>query len=65
MGTEIMTTDEVAIYLKLELKPAHHPAAKGDITGFKVGESWRFRRSEIDRWIKQQEKTRDKNEQIQ
>lgn len=53
---DIMTIDEVSNYLKLKLKTAYHLAAKGDIPGFKVGGSWRFRRSEIERWIKQQEK---------
>lgn len=53
--TDIMTIDEVASYLKLKLKTAYHLAAKGDIPGFKVGASWRFRRSEIERWIREQE----------
>jgi excisionase family DNA binding protein len=56
METDIMTIDEVANYLKLKLKTAYHLAAKGDIPGFKVGGSWRFRRSEIEKWIKAQEK---------
>ncbi len=55
MSTDIMTIDEVANYLKLKLKTAYHLAAKGDIPGFKVGGSWRFRRSEIEKWIKRQE----------
>ncbi len=55
MENDIMTIDEVASYLKLKLKTAYHLAAKGDIPAFKVGGSWRFRRSEIDKWIKKQE----------
>jgi excisionase family DNA binding protein len=51
MNTDIMTIDEVATYLKLKLKTAYHLAAKGDILGFKVGGSWRFRRPEIEEWI--------------
>lgn len=31
-------------------------AAKGEIPGFKVGGSWRFRKSEIDTWIEEQAK---------
>lgn len=31
---------------------------KGDVTNFKVCNSWRFRKSEIDRWIKEGEKKR-------
>jgi len=56
MKTDIMTMDEVADYLKLKLKTAYALAARGEIPGFKVGGSWRFRKSEIDRWIVQQEK---------
>lgn len=56
MKSDIMTMDEVADYLKLKLKTAYALAGRGDIPGFKVGGSWRFRRSEIDRWIRQQEK---------
>lgn len=54
MNTDIMTIDEVATYLKLKLKTAYHLAAKGDIPGFKVGGSWRFRRAEIEEWINNQ-----------
>ncbi|GFO76573.1 hypothetical protein BPLS_P4444 [Bathymodiolus platifrons methanotrophic gill symbiont] len=34
-------------------------AADGKIPGFKVGASWRFRKSEIDRWITEQEQNTD------
>ncbi len=50
-----MTNGEVAKFLKLKLKTAYALAARGDIPGFKVGGSWRFRRSEIEKWIKRQE----------
>jgi excisionase family DNA binding protein len=53
---EILTIHELSAYLKLNEKTAYRLAAKGDIPGFKVGGSWRFRTSEIDRWIKQKEK---------
>lgn len=58
MKTEIMTIGELSDYLKLKIKTAYHLAAKGDIPGFKVGGAWRFRKSEIDRWISKQEKKR-------
>ncbi|NBX03412.1 MAG: DNA-binding protein [Alphaproteobacteria bacterium] len=53
MSSDIMTMEEVADYLKLKLKTAYAVAARGDIPGFKVGGQWRFRKSEIDAWIKQ------------
>ena len=51
MQTDIMTIREVADYLKLTEKTAYRLTAEGEIPGFKVGGSWRFRRSEIERWI--------------
>ena len=55
MEDDIITIKEVADYLKLKEKTAYALVARGEIPGFKVGGSWRFRRSEIDRWIRQQE----------
>lgn len=49
-----MTIREVAEYLKITEKTAYRLAAARDLPGFKVGGSWRFRRSEIDRWIDRQ-----------
>ncbi len=55
MKSDIITIKEVSEYLKIKEKTAYHLVAKGDIPGFKVGGSWRFRKSEIERWIKEQE----------
>ncbi len=54
METDIMTIKEVAEYLKVKEKTAYKLVADGKIPGFKVGGSWRFRKGEIDSWIKQQ-----------
>jgi len=54
METDIMTIKEVAEYLKLKEKTAYKLVAEGTIPGFKVGGSWRFRKGEIDTWIKRQ-----------
>ena len=54
MNTDIMTIKEVAEYLKLTEKTTYRLTAEGKIPGFKVGGSWRFRKSEIDTWIEQQ-----------
>ena len=55
MQSDIMTIKEVAEFLKLKEKTAYALAARGDIPGFKVGGSWRFRKSELEKWIKKQE----------
>lgn len=54
MADEILTLKEVAAYLKLAEKTAYRLAADGLLPGFKVGGSWRFRKSQLDRWIDEQ-----------
>tara|TARA_R100001143_G_C3320519_1_gene114548 strand:- start:560 stop:787 length:228 start_codon:yes stop_codon:yes gene_type:complete len=56
VNTDIFTVKELSEYLKLNEKTAYRLAAKGEIPGFKVGGSWRFRKSEIDTWIEEQAK---------
>lgn len=51
MAGEIWTIKELAAYLKLNEKTAYALVAKGEIPGFKVGGSWRFRQADIDHWI--------------
>lgn len=51
----ILTIKELSLYLKLAEKTAYRLASDGKIPGFKVGGAWRFRKSEIDQWIKSQE----------
>ena len=48
---EIMTTKEVAEYLRLcELTVQHH-VRDGKIPGSRVGGVWRFMRAQIDEWL--------------
>ncbi|HAU1368099.1 TPA: helix-turn-helix domain-containing protein [Legionella pneumophila] len=53
--SDIMLIKELANYLKIAEKTAYRFASEGKIPGFKVGSAWRFRKSEIDQWIKNQE----------
>jgi excisionase family DNA binding protein len=48
---EILTLDEVAAYLKAGKRTVYRLAQKGEIPAFKLGGTWRFRRSELDAWI--------------
>ena len=48
---EILTLDEVAVYLKAGKRTVYRLAQQGDIPAFKLGGTWRFRRTELDRWI--------------
>ncbi|MAD53149.1 MULTISPECIES: methylation-associated defense system helix-turn-helix domain-containing protein MAD1 [unclassified Idiomarina] len=54
MSDEILTLKEVAEYLKLTEKTAYRLAAEGKLPGFKVGGSWRFKRTDLDTWIESQ-----------
>lgn len=54
MNEQIMTLKEVAVFLKLTDKTAYRLAAERKLPGFKVGGSWRFKMTDIDRWIEEQ-----------
>ncbi|HHK0271239.1 TPA: helix-turn-helix domain-containing protein [Pseudomonas aeruginosa] len=49
--SEILTLEEVAAYLKAGKRTVYRLAQRGEIPAFKLGGMWRFRRSELDRWI--------------
>lgn len=48
---EILTLEEVAIFLKAGKRTVYRLAQQGCIPAFKLGGTWRFRREELDRWI--------------
>ena len=54
MSDEILTIQELAVYLKLNEKTAYRLAGEGKLPGFKVGGSWRFKREDIEQWIETQ-----------
>ncbi|MCQ8183705.1 helix-turn-helix domain-containing protein [Methylomonas sp. SURF-1] len=51
---EILTIKQVAEYLLVTERTIYRLAAAKKIPAFKVGGTWRFSRSAIDAWIKQQ-----------
>lgn len=54
MNDEIMTIQEVALYLKLNDKTTYRLASEGKLPGFKVGGSWRFKRTDLEKWVEEQ-----------
>ena len=48
---EILTLEEVAVYLKAGKRSVYRLAQKGEIPAFKLGGTWRFCRSDLERWI--------------
>lgn len=51
---EYMTVSQVAELLQLSEKTVYRLAQRGELPGFKVGGSWRFRRRDIDAWAAKQ-----------
>lgn len=56
---EILTLDEVAAYLKAGKRTVYRLAAEGKLPAFKLGGTWRFRRSDLDEWIAANLTTKD------
>jgi excisionase family DNA binding protein len=57
MTDSILTIKEVAEYLKVNERTIYRLAASGEIPAFKVGNSWRFKQSELESWITAQQPT--------
>lgn len=55
MTDEILTIKQVADYLKVNERTIYRLAASSEIPAFKVGNSWRFKRSELESWITAQQ----------
>lgn len=47
----LLTAVEVAAYLNVSRITIYDWAQKGKIPAFRLGHHWRFRRSEIERWL--------------
>jgi len=48
---DILTLEEVAKYLKVSERTVYDCAQKGEIPAGKIRASWRFKKSEIDKWV--------------
>ncbi len=49
-----MTVREVATYLNVDEKTIYRLAKRGDLPGFKVAGTWRFKKADINEWIERQ-----------
>ena len=54
MDTEVLTIKEVAEYLKVNERTIYRLAASNELPGFRVGNAWRFKRSDLDTWVLKQ-----------
>ncbi|MDR0487490.1 MAG: helix-turn-helix domain-containing protein, partial [Treponema sp.] len=48
---EILTLEEVAKYLRVSDRTVYGCAQKGEIPAGKIRNAWRFKKSEIDKWL--------------
>ncbi len=51
MDEEISTIEEVAKYLRVSERTVYDWAQKGEIPAGKIGTVWRFKKSEIEKWV--------------
>lgn len=56
-----MTVRDVAGYLNVDEKTVYRLAKRGELPGFKVAGSWRFKRADLDAWIDQQKQAAQDN----
>jgi excisionase family DNA binding protein len=51
---DILEPEEVAEMLRIHVRTVKILAGQGKLPGFRVGNQWRFRRSDIDKYIERQ-----------
>jgi PTS system nitrogen regulatory IIA component len=51
MDDDILTIDEVAKYLRVSERTVYDWAQKGEIPSGKIGTVWRFKKSELEKWV--------------
>ena len=50
---EVLTIEELAVYLKIPKSTLYKLARDGSVPCKKVGKHWRFHKDAIDEWLKQ------------
>lgn len=49
---KLMTLEEVAKYLRLSIHTLYKMGEQGRIPALKAGKQWRFKKEEIDKWLR-------------
>ena len=69
MEDDILTIEEVAKYLRVSERTVYDWAQKGEIPSGKIGTVWRFKKSEIEKWVNDRlssgSKSRTANQAVQ
>ena len=58
---EVLTTEEVAQYLKMKEQTVRDLLRLRKLPGRKIGKSWRVLRSELEAWLRQSEPVGDED----
>ena len=61
MEKTFFTVQELAEYLRMKPVTIYKHASRGKLPGFKIGATWRFKKTSIDKWIEEQENNIAKN----
>ncbi len=56
MTERTLTIKEIAKYLNVTERTIYNLLDRGELPGFKVGASWRFKKEDIDKWIEDSKK---------
>ncbi len=54
----LMTLEEVAEYLRLSIHTIYKMAQHGKIPALKAGKQWRFKKEDIDTWLRAHNKSK-------
>ncbi len=52
MQEVLLTTEQVANYLKIDKFTVYRLVAQKDLPAFKVGNQWRFKRALLETWLR-------------
>ncbi len=64
MEDDILTIEEVAKYLRVSERTVYDWAQKGEIPSGKIGTVWRFKKSEIEKWVNERLSSNQKKEEV-
>ena len=53
---EFITSEEASAYLKVNIRTIYRWTHAGEIPAMRAGKQWRFRKSELDKWLRKRAK---------
>ncbi|HET9960862.1 MAG TPA: helix-turn-helix domain-containing protein [Nitrospiraceae bacterium] len=58
---ELLTVAETCRYLKVTPRTLYRYIQARQLPGFKLGKEWRFVRSDLERWLRERSRPRDRS----